>query len=165
MTNDLMTTDQQKVAAQEKLLVFQSFDENTAWQLGNILRAKAESSDQSVTIDIRQGDDCLFFTAMKGTTPINADWARRKRNLVNKLQKSSYALGLSRALGDDVPADDVPADDEDHAAHGGCFPIRVAGIGFIGTATVSGLPQREDHILVTQGIAELLKLQLGENAL
>ena len=165
MTNDLMTTDQQKVAAQEKLLVFQSFDENTAWQLGNILRAKAESSDQSVTIDIRQGDDCLFFTAMKGTTPINADWARRKRNLVNKLQKSSYALGLSRALGDDVPADDVPADDEDHAAHGGCFPIRVAGIGFIGTATVSGLPQREDHILVTEGIAELLKLQLGENAL
>lgn len=160
MTNDLMTTDQQKVAAQEKLLVFQSFDENTAWQLGNILRAKAESSDQSVTIDIRQGDDCLFFTAMKGTTPINADWARRKRNLVNKLQKSSFALGLSRALGKDVPADD-----EDHAAHGGCFPIRVAGVGFIGTATVSGLPQREDHILVTEGIAELLKLQLGENAL
>lgn len=155
-----MTTDQQKVAAQEQLLVFESFDENTAWQLGSILRGKAEAAGQSVAIDIRQGDDCLFFTAMEGTTPLNANWARRKRNLVNKLQRSSYALGLSRALGEDIPADD-----EDHAAHGGCFPIRVAGVGFIGTATVSGLPQREDHILVTEGIAELLKLQLGENAL
>lgn len=160
MTNDLMTTDRQKVAAQEKLLVFESFDENTAWQLGSILRAKAEAAGQSVTIDIRQGDDCLFFTAMDGTTSLNANWARRKRNLVNELQRSSYALGLSRALGEDIPADD-----EDHAAHGGCFPIRVTEVGFVGTATVSGLPQREDHILVTEGIAELLNLSLGETSL
>jgi uncharacterized protein (UPF0303 family) len=40
----------------------------------------------------------------------------------------------------------------------------VAGIGFVGTATVSGLPQREDHILVVEGIAELLQTNLGESA-
>ena len=160
MTNSPITADLKKLSEQEQLLAFESFDETTAWQLGSILRGRAEAAGQSVTIDIRQGDDCLFFTAMKGTTPLNADWARRKRNLVNMLQMSSYALGLSRALGEDIPADD-----EDHAAHGGCFPIRVTGVGFIGTATVSGLPQREDHILVTEGIAELLKVSLGGSSL
>jgi uncharacterized protein (UPF0303 family) len=154
-----MKNDLEKVAHQEKLLVFESFDENTAWKLGNILRAKAEEDGQSVAIDIRLGEDCLFFTAMKGTTPENADWARRKRNLVNALQRSSYALGLARKEGEAVPHDDA-----DHAAHGGCFPIRVAGVGFIGTATVSGLPQREDHILVVEGIADLLNIELGEYA-
>jgi uncharacterized protein (UPF0303 family) len=154
-----MTSEMEKVAAQEQQLIFELFDEATAWQLGNILRSKAEAAGQSVAIDIRLGKDCLFFTAMKGTTPVNADWARRKRNLVNRLQRSSYALGLARANGEDVPADDA-----DHAAHGGCFPIRVAGVGFVGTATVSGLPQRDDHILVVQGIADLLKLELGEDS-
>ena len=153
-----MKNDLEKVAHQEKLLVFEAFDENTAWKLGNILRAKAEEDGQSVAIDIRLGEDCLFFTAMEGTTPVNADWARRKRNLVNKFQRSSYVLGLARANGEDVPADDA-----DHAAHGGCFPIRVAGVGFIGTATVSGLPQREDHILVVKGLAKLLRVDLGES--
>ncbi len=154
-----MKNDLEKIAQQEELLVFETFDENTAWKLGNILRAKAEEDGQSVAIDIRLGEDCLFFSAMEGTTPVNADWARRKRNLVNRLQRSSYALGLARANGEDVPADDA-----DHAAHGGCFPIRVAGVGFVGTATVSGLPQRDDHILVVQGIADLLKIELGEDS-
>lgn len=154
-----MKNDLEKVAQQEQVLVFESFDEATAWQLGKSLREMAELAGQSVTIDIRRGEDCLFFTAMNGTTPVNADWARRKRNLVNKFQRSSYALGLARADGEDVPADDA-----DHAAHGGCFPIRVAGVGFIGTATVSGLPQREDHILVIEGLAKLLNVDLGENA-
>ena len=153
-----MKNDLENAAQQEQLLVFESFDEATAWTLGQSLREMAELAGQSVTIDIRIGDDCLFFTAMNGTTPVNADWARRKRNLVNSFQRSSYALGLARANGDDVPADD-----EDHAAHGGCFPIRVAGVGFIGTATVSGLPQREDHILVVKGLAKLLRVDLGES--
>lgn len=155
-----MKNDLEKAARQEELLVFESFDETTAWQLGNSLREMAEIAGQSLTIDIRFGDDCLFFTAMRGTTQVNADWARRKRNLVNILQRSSYALGLARANGEDVPADD-----ENHAAHGGSFPIRVDGVGFIGTATVSGLPQREDHILVVRGISKLLNVDLGESAI
>src|SRR5215469_1195291 len=36
---------------------------------------------------------------------------------------------------------------KDFAAHGGGFPILLEGTGCIGTITVSGLPQREDHAL------------------
>jgi uncharacterized protein (UPF0303 family) len=44
----------------------------------------------------------------------------------------------------------------DYALAGGGFPINVAGAGVIGTAIVSGLPQREDHNLVVRAIAEHL---------
>ena len=38
------------------------------------------------------------------------------------------------------------------AAHGGSFPISLAGTGVIGAVTVSGLPQRDDHQLVVEAL-------------
>ncbi len=45
---------------------------------------------------------------------------------------------------------------DDFAAHGGGFPIILHGTGPVGSAIVSGLPQREDHALVVRAIAEQL---------
>jgi len=40
------------------------------------------------------------------------------------------------------------ADPRDYATHGGGFPIFLVGTGCIGAITVSGLPERDDHMLV-----------------
>ncbi len=153
--------DAEKAEAHERLLQFPAFDEATAWDLGTRLRAAADARGVAVVIDIRRGHDCLFFTAMPGTAPDNADWARRKRNLVQLLNISSYRVGLQIAAGEDVLGL-RGLDSRDHAPHGGCFPIRVRGTGLVGTVTVSGLPQREDHGLVVDVIAELLGVDLGD---
>ncbi len=157
-----VSMDMAKAEEHERLLVFAAFDEETAWELGNRIRAKAQAADQAVAIDIRRGDDVLFFSAMPGTAPANADWARRKRNLVNLLHMSSYRIGLLSAKGFDAVAA-MGLDPRDHAPHGGCFPIRVAGTGVVGSVAVSGLPQREDHKLAVDAIAELLGLDLGDS--
>lgn len=162
--NEPRESDIQKVIRQEELLVFRTFDNDDAWKLGNALRLEAEKYGKGVAIDIRREDEILFFTSMPGATAENEDWARRKRNLVNLMHTSSYLVGLEikfAGLAEKVSE----LDESDFAWHGGCFPIRVVGEGVVGTVTVSGLPQRDDHKLVTDVIADYLGVDLGEFAI
>mgnify|MGYP000446868911 CR=1 FL=1 len=160
MTAEL-NADLEKTKVHEELLIFPSFDQGDAWKLGMQLRAAAEATGSSVTIEICRGDDTWFATSMPGTAPANADWARRKRNLVNLLHTSSYAVGLLQKLGTDVPSL-MGLDPRDFTPHGGCFPVRVRDTGVVGTITVSGLPQRDDHFLVVREVAKYLEVDLGE---
>ena len=47
-------------------------------------------------------------------------------------------------------------DEREYAAHGGAFPVIVRGVGVVGTVTVSGLPQEEDHRLVVSVLRAFL---------
>lgn len=156
-----LAADLEIIRAQEDVLVFSHFDADLALQLGLALREAALAQQVAVTIDIRQGDNILFFHAMPGTAPANADWARRKRNVVELLRRSSYAVGLEIRLTGDPLDGKMALPLRDYAAHGGCFPIRVTGAGHCGTVTVSGLPQREDHKLVVGALAQMLGKDLA----
>ncbi len=162
--NEPREADIAKVEYQESKLVFGEFNEDTAWALGCALRSEAEKYSQGVVIEIRRGDEILFFSAMDGTTAENSNWARRKRNLVNLLGFSSYLVGLKVKFQE---SSDLIAslNETDFAWHGGCFPIKVLGEGLVATATISGLPQRDDHKLVSDVIAKHLGIDLADNAL
>jgi len=139
--------DLERIALQEKRLQFDHFDSEVAWALGNALKSAAEKRQVAVAIDIQLHGHPLFFYAMPGTTPDNCDWIRRKRNVVMRYHRSSYAIGLKHERAR-TTLQNVGLDLKDYAAHGGCFPILLAGTGCVGTITVSGLPQRDDHALV-----------------
>ncbi len=166
-----MTIDQdlERLALQEERLRFPAFDASTAWTVGTRLRAAAEARGAAVAIDIQVNGHPLFFSAMPATTPDNVDWIRRKRNVVQHFHRSSYAVGLDLQKQQTTLAEKLGLPVRDYASHGGCFPIRLAGSGCIGTITVSGLPQRADHELIVAVLAELLKqpaeaLALGPEA-
>lgn len=155
-----MSIDQdiEKIALQEKQLKFKRFDSETAWAVGSALKADAEKHHVGVAIDIQVNGHTLFSYAMQGTTPDNWDWIRRKRNVVLRYHRSSYAIGLKHERAQTTLKEKAGLDIEDYAAHGGCFPILLEGTGCIGTITVSGLPQREDHNLVVSVLQDYLGL-------
>ena len=143
------------LAEQERLLRFTRFDQAVAWELGTRLKTTAEARGVAIAIEIRLSRETVFFYAMPGTTPANADWARRKRNTVELLQRSSYAVGRSLAKEGRTLEQKMGLALRDYATHGGGFPIRVEGVGCVGAVIVSGLPEREDHKLVSAVVAEL----------
>src|SRR5688572_19835896 len=89
-----MTGDLDRISEQQRRLHLTAFDEDTAWRLGSDLRQRAIDRGAAVTIEVRLGGNTVFLHAMPGTSPANADWARRKRNVVEWLHRPSYAIGL-----------------------------------------------------------------------
>lgn len=137
---------------QEQELQFTRFNESTAWQLGTRMMEHAMRENLPVTIDIRRGEHQLFHASMPGTAADNDEWVNRKVRLVNRFGHSSFYMGqLLKHKGKTIEQSYLISESE-FAAHGGCFPIIVKGTGMIGTITVSGLPQEEDHKLVVESI-------------
>jgi uncharacterized protein (UPF0303 family) len=157
--------DLQRLAEQERRLQFGQFGAAEAWQLGSALRALAESRGQAVTIEIRLARELVFFHAMPGTSASNADWARRKRNSCELLGKSSYRIGRELERDGATLEAKMGLPTRDYASHGGAFPLQVAGCGAVGTATVSGLPQRDDHAMLIELIAPMCGVPLADVAL
>lgn len=151
--------DLRRIALQEQRLQFDQFDAKAAWELGNHLREIAEAQQAAIVIDIQLQGLPLFYFAIQGTTPDNPEWVRRKRNIVRRFYRSSYAIGLM-AKSQKINLEGL--DPREYAAHGGCFPIVLQGTGCVGTITVSGLPQREDHCMVVEAIAHFLRRDIAD---
>jgi uncharacterized protein (UPF0303 family) len=148
--------DLEQVVLQERALQLQHLNMEMAWELGSSLRTLAKERGLPVVIDVKRFGQPLFYTALEGTTPDNVEWVRRKSNLVARLHRSSYAIGLGLKLKNETLLEKYGLPVADYAAHGGSFPLAVAGAGIVGSVTVSGLPQREDHELVVEVLCAAL---------
>jgi uncharacterized protein (UPF0303 family) len=148
--------DIEALKRQEEVLRFDALDEADAWALGSMMRQRAADMGLPLVIDIQVGGRPLFFAALLGTGPDNGDWVRRKINVVMRYHKCSYRVGRELAASGaqlDEARGVLPID---HASHGGCFPIYIKGTGVVGTVTVSGIPQREDHRFVFESLCAFL---------
>lgn len=148
--------DLEIIARQEARLQFDKFDANSAWDIGYMLKTIAEERAVVIATEIYISGFSVFSFAMNGTTPDNVEWLRRKRNVVQRFHRSSYALGLGLQQRDTSLAERYGLSIADYAAHGGCFPLRIKGSGVIGSIGVSGLAQRDDHGLAVEVLAKYL---------
>lgn len=146
------------IQEQERTLVFPAFTLTDAWTLGSLLVARARAAGAPVAVDIQVGEQQVFHAALPGSSADNDAWIQRKIATVRRFGVSSYLVGRRIAAAGKNFADATLLDPTVFAAHGGAFPITVAGAGVIGTVAVSGLPQAEDHALVVAALTEHLSL-------
>jgi uncharacterized protein (UPF0303 family) len=147
--------DVAELEAEFARLELDSFDEATALRLGQILVELASIGKLPVVVNIRTADRTLFHAALPGSAPLNDLWARRKSNVALMFQLPSLLVGQQHKAKDETLArHGLRA--EDYADNGGAVPIRVRGAGVVAVATVSGLPQVEDHKLVVRAIRMLM---------
>jgi uncharacterized protein (UPF0303 family) len=98
----------------------------------------------------------LFHASLAGTSADNDEWVKRKVRLVYRFEHSSFYMGQSLKSKGKSIEEAYLLSEKEYAPHGGCFPVIVKGTGMVGTITISGLPQEEDHKLVVQAIRNYL---------
>lgn len=145
-----------QLGQQEEEIQFTGFSNDTALEVGLALVQAAREQGKAVTVDITRAGQQLFHFAMTGTSLDNGEWVKRKNRVVNRFGHSSYYMGISlKSAGQTIEAKYLLPESE-YAPHGGAFPLIIKGVGVVGTITVSGLPQEEDHALVVSVLKQFL---------
>jgi len=141
---------------QEEEIQFSSFTNDTALAVGMALFQEAKKHGKPVAIDITRSGLQLFHFAMEGTSIDNGEWIKRKNNVVTRFGHSSYYVGTYLKNAGQTIEEKYLISSSDYAAHGGAFPLIIRNVGVVGTITVSGLPQQEDHELVVTTLRQFL---------
>ncbi|ODT67086.1 MAG: hypothetical protein ABS75_26075 [Pelagibacterium sp. SCN 63-23] len=140
-------------------LLLNGFDYDFAWLLGSRLRDAAVELGAPVAIEVRHGPDVVFATLVPGATIDNFDWTRRKCAVAYRFHKSSLAVRLeAQGANYDFNAR-FRLPPAEYAASGGGFPLILNGGTLVGSVGVSGLPDIEDHMLITSTLRTLVGTQ------
>lgn len=133
-------------------LVFREFNSDIALEIGLYLVEKAKKEQKSITVDITMGAQQLFHCALEGTTFENDQWIIRKNRVTLQFHKSSYYISILLKSRNKSIEEAYNLSSSQYAPFGGSYPIITELDGFIGTITVSGLADNEDHEMVVDAI-------------
>ena len=82
----------QACIADEQTYQFTSFSHRDAWELGHALVDACEKMGAPLAVEIEINHVIVFRYYPDGTGAYHEQWLRRKRNLVNLLEKSSTRI-------------------------------------------------------------------------
>ena len=140
----------------EKKLQFNEFNCETALEIGLSMIEDAKKDDLQIAIDICVNGHQLFHFAFDGTAPNNDAWIIKKNRLTNRYSMSSFQFKF-KLLSQNRTLADVGLSNSEYAAIGGAFPIIIKNVGVVGTITVSGLKDEDDHAVVVAAIEKYMK--------
>lgn len=152
-----MTYTVESLAAEQHRLLLDSFDYDFVWALGKAIRDHAATIGAPVAIEVSHGATPVFVTLLPGATIDNLDWTARKRAVAHRFHRSSLAMRLE-AEGSGYDFNErfrLPK--ADFVASGGGVPLILRNGTLVGTASVSGLPDIEDHKLIIDGILTMVR--------
>lgn len=148
------------IEQQEEALIFDSFTNEDALTLGNILADITKDVPMPITIRIFLDDIIVYQYTMKGDEETRFGWTFRKYQLIKKTGHSSMHGKVRAMFLDELQ--DLYAQTDVYGFGCGGVPIKVKNDGIIGAATISGLPDPADHLLVVKGMEKMLGIRVPE---
>ena len=142
----------QQLVVEQDELQFAQFTFDDAYTIGVDLVETARKNGLKIAVDIAVNGQQLFHAALPGTSPDNDQWIVRKNRVVGRFFTSSYYVAkLLESQGKSIE-EAYGLSANEFAPFGGAVPIAIRGTGVIGSITVSGLPDEEDHETVVNAI-------------
>jgi uncharacterized protein (UPF0303 family) len=146
--------DLPSLEAEAARLILPGWVQADALRLGQWLVAEGTARALPILIDVRTAQMTLFRAVLPGAGALNDRWALRKSNTAFLFGAASLLVQHRlNAAGRDLSHHGCTPDL--YASSGGAVPL-VTAQGVQAVATVSGLPQLEDHRLVVAGIDAVL---------
>lgn len=144
---------------QENILRFDSIDFKSLTRISLKICETIGSMNKTAYILATVNGLTVFSLAMPGATKNNEDWARRKSNLSLRYSMSSLRATLNMQRNGKT-LEICGMDSRDYGLSGGAFPIILKSGVCIGSITVSGMTEWEDHQTVSDAIAEELGVEI-----
>ncbi len=139
--------------ALEATLVFDSFDQDAAWRLGNAAVDIIRENGYHLAVQIELGGHVVFKSAQNGIDDSTDGWLAGKAAAARHFDSSSMRVRLRK---DADPSIVEGIESDTLRSHGGAVLIRVAGVGVVGTITSSGEPDTVDHAVSIGAIQRVL---------
>lgn len=150
--------DLARLTEQEAALVFDTFDEGTAFDLGSQVIAAGRKEGVGICILVKLWDREMFYAATPGPTSANYLWSNRKANTVRLTHRSTYRQVLERGDQPRLFAAEWGVDPAEYVFAGGGVPIVVKGAGVIGAAASSGTNERHEHEAIVAAMCSVIGL-------
>jgi len=148
-----------KLEAELETLRFPSFNFDDALAIGLDLVETGRRKALPIAIDVTVNQQQLFHAALPGSSPDNDQWVLRKGRVAARFFKSSLAIATELRIKGKTIEEVHGLPSTEYAPSGGSVPVLVKGAGVIGTITVSGLPDVEDHEMVVAAMRRHLELK------
>jgi len=143
----------EQLLAEEGTLVFELFDQETAWDVGSSAVAVIRERDLAVAVQIVLDGHVVFKAAVGGADRDTDEWLEGKARTALHFGQPSLLVRRRKEADESVVAG---LDPEVYRSHGGSVPILVRGRGVVGTITTSGAPDIVDHAIATEALRRVI---------
>ena len=111
----------------------------------------AESKEQQIAVEIRRLNHTVFTYIDDALPADKHNWLRRKANVAILFEESSLSVKNDLEKGA-MSLKETFALDNNYVSKGGSIPIFVKNAGMVGTITVSGLKDVDDHHIIVEAL-------------
>lgn len=146
-------TTLERLLAEDRAFVFDSFDQATAWEVGSAAVTIVTERGLSMAVRILIGDYEVFKASVGGVLQDTDPWLEGKAMTVRHFDQASLLVRLRAEVEPELTAG---LDLDVYRTHGGAVPIRVRGLGTVGIIATSGAPDRTDHAVATEALQRVI---------